>query len=471
MNHSGVRAYRRRLAAFLLLPGLSACAILPGAGMPFPDEVPADADESAPAGEIEEVRAVPDPAATVPVDRDRATALPTPTPTPPAPLPEGGAQQAALPPLAPLVITQVDEVPPAPVLDSEVLSLLLADPVPVVDLLRLLLRDTEISLVPEPDLDETFAGELKEVSLRRALALVLEPLGLGYRLERQALFVFRRPPQTRVFEINAVATRRVATRRVSSGAAGAGSELVSTDDRDRLAEIERAVESQLSDAGRAHLDRGAGLLRVTDTPARLDSVARYLDRVEERAGRQIRIDALVVEVTFFDDATRGIDWARLVPGDRPVLRASAEVDRFLQALDGEGTLTLVSRPFAVTLNNQPVQVRVGGDGPGDGVTLAMTPQVGLDGVVTLSVTPRVTTRGRPGVGFRTVRETDTLFRLQDGETAVLGGWFRRLDAPADQIDASVALEGPVADGTALGADPDPVASDLVILLTPTVLGI
>ncbi len=128
-------------------------------------------------------------------------------------------QLPALPPLEPLVITQLDEATPLPALDEAILSLLLSDPLGVIDLLRLLLRDTDVSLVPDPGIDETFTGELKNVTLRQALDLVLRPLDLDYRVEGAVLRVVRRPQQTRVFEVNFVATRRVATRRVLAGSA------------------------------------------------------------------------------------------------------------------------------------------------------------------------------------------------------------------------------------------------------------
>ena len=52
---------------------------------------------------------------------------------------------------------------------------------------------------------------------------------------------------------------------------------------DFFADLEGAVTSLLSTDGRAYVDRGAGLLQVTDFPERMDAVARYLDRVVRRA--------------------------------------------------------------------------------------------------------------------------------------------------------------------------------------------
>ena len=104
-----------------------------------------------------------------------------------------------------------------------------------------------------------------------------------------------------------------------------------------------------------------------------------------------------------------------------------------------------------------------------GVVLSMTPQVGLDGLVTLSVTPSVTTatglarseRGDP-VPTVTVRETDTLLRVRAGETAVLTGWLHRMEPLVQEApDTQTAAETASAPALRL--------TDLVILLTPTVI--
>ena len=249
----------------------------------------------------------------------------------------------------------------------------------------------------------------------------------------------------------------------------------------------------LSASGRAHVNRGAGLLQVTDLPERVDAVGQYLDRVVLRAGRQIRIEARIIEVALADTRSAGLDWlalSRLAPAllgidgtsIRPVLATRADVDQFLEALEQQGVVTTLSRPTVVTMNNQPVVIRVDTRreqiealtttamrSTTTGVVLSMMPQVGLDGLVTLSVTTSVTTttglarseHGDP-VPTLTVRETDTLLRVRDGETAILTGWLVRMDPVARAVpDTETAVE--------TASAPAPRLTDLVILLTPTVL--
>ena len=62
----------------------------------------------------------------------------------------------------------------------------------------------------------------------------------------------------------------------------------------------------------------------------------------------------------------------------------------------------------------------------------------------------------------TVRETDTLLRVRDGETAVLTGWLHRVEPVIRAVpDTTTTAETAFA--------PAPRFTDLVILLTPTVL--
>ena len=194
-----------RLPTCVVLTALSGCTVLPAAGMAFPDEAQNPVADAALAARGKspaafEWRCIPpagvasrsNTAGILPrraLSAGRITILgatrdfhhgllaepgvqpaPPPPVTPPSRVPDRGTQQPqlpALPPLDPLVVTQLDEAAPLPVLDEQILSLLLSEPLPVSHLLRLLLRETDVSLVLDPGIDETFSGELKDVTLRQ----------------------------------------------------------------------------------------------------------------------------------------------------------------------------------------------------------------------------------------------------------------------------------------------------------------
>ncbi len=144
-----------------------------------------------------------------------------PLPAPPQP----SAQLVALP------VVHIDSQHAHPVLDGERLSLSFATPVPIIDILLTLVRDTPMSVIPDPALEQTFIGELKNVTIREALDLVLEPLGLDYSARGNVIRVFRRELETRLYSIDYVITRRTGSRSMSAstgatssgvGVAGAG---------------------------------------------------------------------------------------------------------------------------------------------------------------------------------------------------------------------------------------------------------
>jgi hypothetical protein len=114
---------------------------------------------------------------------------------------------AAQPPRPPsqlptLPLTQLDERGLASDLDNRAFSLTFAQPVPIKDLLLLLVRGTNIGMIPDPAIGGSFIGELKNVTVRQALGLILPPLGLDYALDGAVVRVFKREPETRIFDLN-----------------------------------------------------------------------------------------------------------------------------------------------------------------------------------------------------------------------------------------------------------------------------
>src|SRR5207248_9876604 len=113
------------------------------------------------------------------------------TPAPPAPRPVAAQASGRMPTLP---LTQIDERLIAADLDNRTFSLTLAQPVPIQDLLLLLVRGTSLSVIPDPTIGGSFVGDLKNVTVRQALNLILQPLGLEYSVARGFIRVFRREP-------------------------------------------------------------------------------------------------------------------------------------------------------------------------------------------------------------------------------------------------------------------------------------
>ena len=406
-----------------------------------------------------------------------AAARPTPT------TPRGPAQRQDPPPpsqLEPLVIAQLEDQVRVPGLDTARMSLLMSEPIHIADLLLLLVRDTQVSIVLDPDIDGTFVGELKDVTLRQALDIALAPHDLEYAVEGGVIRVFPRRTATRFFDVDYVTTRRSATRTLSAptmplAATASSVEVTRTDQEHFFEQVADGVGALLSPRGRMHLDRKAALVQVTDYPDRLAHVEQYLDRVLRRVLRQVHLQARLIEVEL-DGASAGIDWPAAVVAaggqHRSQARSSvapvgtlADFDRLIEALATQGRVTVLSSPSVVTLNNEPtvLSVRTTDARSGTGLSLTVTPQVGAEGMITLSVSPSVVSTVDLGataeVPELNVRELDTVARVRDGETLVLTGLLREV---ASRRPAAPLRGPPRPDGRSQ-------RTDLLILVTPTVL--
>ena len=365
-------------------------------------------------------------------------------------------------PLPTLPLTQLDERGQAADLDNRAFSLTFAQPVPIDDLLLLLVRGTGLSVVPDPAIGDTFIGELKNVSVRQALGLILRPLGLDYALDGGVIRVFRRQPETRIFDLDYIATSRIGSTKVGSEN-GSSAAVSSSTKSDLFDELASGVKTLLTDRATFNVDRKAGLLQVTDFPERLDRVSTYLDAVQDRVQRQVQIDARVIEVELSDEKATGIDWAAVAAppgapapaGARAAPRRSltglrvTDVGVLLERLAAQGKVAILASPRLLALNNEPSIVRT------DVLTLSVTPQIGSDSALTLNVAPMLKTPA--GI------ESDMLARVADGETLVVSGFTRERETRERKnvgISGGWFGRGTVVTRTRL---------EVVILLTPTIV--
>ncbi|HUP40174.1 MAG TPA: hypothetical protein VM115_08650 [Vicinamibacterales bacterium] len=403
--------------------------------------------------------------------------------------------QAQSEPLRPLAVTQLDERQQGSDLDStRPVTITLSDATPITDLLLMIVRDTRLSVVPDPDVLGTFRGELKDVTLRQALEMILRPHGYDYSVQGNLIRVFKRRLETRRFDLNYVVTRRTASRTVSAsnGMAGSGSstDVTSTDAGDVFSDLATGVQTLLSPDGRFNLDRKAALLQATDLPDRLDQIQLYLDAVQNRASRQVQIQAMVIEVKLNDASAGGLDLRRLNIKD---------VAGLLSALATQGAVNVLASPTVNALNNEPAIMRVGTQDVffktttqtdaatgralhttephaiTEGIVLSVTPQIAGDGMINMSISPSVTERtGEVTSRFGdtspilSVREADTLVRVHDKETIVVAGLMDARGAP-EATKVPLLGDLPGVGKMFRGEKTSRRKTDLIILLTPTIM--
>lgn len=417
---------------------------------------------------------------------------------------QGSAQVPAQPPLRPLAVTQLDERQQGSDLDStRPITITLSDPTPITDLLLMLVRDTRLSVVPDPDVQGTFRGELKDVTLRQALEMILQPHGYDYSVQGDLIRVFRRRLETRRFDLNYVITRRTGSRTLSASntiGQGSSAEVTDTDAGDIFSDVAAGVQTLLSPEGRFNMDRKAALLQATDFPDRLDQIQLYVDAVQHRATRQVQIQAKVIEVTLNDEFAAGIKWDQLTTPAGESVSVTKDVAALLEALESQGKVNVLASPTVNAMNNEPAIMRVGTQdvyfktttqtdaASGrlvqttvepqsiiEGVVLSVTPQISGDGMINMSIMPTLTERtghatSRLGdkVPILSVREANTLVRVHDSETIVIAGLMDERRHP-EQRKVPVLGHVPGLGAMFRGETTSRRKTDLVILLTPIVM--
>jgi type II secretory pathway component HofQ len=414
------------------------------------------------------------------------------------------AQQRALP-LAPLPITQLEDRVRVDLDGPRGISLTISRPMPLPDLLLLLVNGTPFSIVADKEVSGTIVGDLKDLSMRQALEAVLFSRGLDYDVQATLIRVFPRQASMRFFDVNYVNVRRTWQRSLRSVVSfegrqpAAAAELTAAAESDPVGDLRDGVQALLSETGRMHLDGAAGVLQVTDFSDRLDRIAVYVEAVQLRASRQVRLDARVFEVDLNDAGASAIDWKAVAarsaasmppPPAGAAAGLTAEPETLMKAIAEQGTIRMIAAPHVVALNNEPAVMRVGTqsvafdaattiaqDGSRqrdsralpvlEGLTLTVTAQIASDGIVQLSVSPTYASRRAQAkspdggsVPVLRVQETDTTARVRDGETIVLSGFFDERDITRPGAGVS-GLFGAQVRATK--------KSELVILLTPTVV--
>lgn len=367
--------------------------------------------------------------------------------------------------LPPLPATTVDARPAGANLDGpRRISLTIARPMALGDLLLLLVNGTPFSMVDGGAVTgATFVGDLKDLTMRQAIEAVLFPHALDYDVQGTLIRVFPRKTSTRLFNVNYPNTRRTLTREVGGSSS-------STTQTDFFDDLEKGVQSLLSSSGRMHLDRTAGIVQVTDFADRLDQVGVYVEAVQLRAGRQVRIDAQVFEVALSATGASSIDWrtpairsatgVRSAPTTGTAAVATTDIDALMKAIAQQGVITPIASPQVVAMNNEPAIMRFGdeatsADSSGqrsEALTLTVVAQVSADRIVQMQVSPSYSSRGAAAIR---VNEADTVVRLLDGETIVLSGFVTEREKAGQSAAVTQAMQS--------------TRSELVILLTPTIV--
>jgi len=289
----------------------------------------------------------------------------------------------------------------------------------------------------------------------------------------------------------------------------------------------------------------AGVVVIRALPDELQAVESYLATIQDNLKRQVILEAKILEVALGDGYQAGINWT-LMGSDVTVTQSRGNIfadngmskivgsegdavfsglpsgafggifsttmnfsdfQAFIELLETQGDVQVLSSPRIATVNNQKAVIKVGSDeffvtdissdtvtgtttttSPDitltpffSGIALDVTPQINPEGRVTLHIHPTVSevtdqtkditvagqTQSLP-LAFSTVRESDSIVSAKSGQVVVIGGLMKSVQT---KRDAAVPLLGRLPGIGSLFRHTQSISrkSELVILLRPLVV--
>ncbi len=283
-----------------------------------------------------------------------------------------------------------------------------------------------------------------------------------------------------------------------------------------------------------------GTVSVLGTARQHEVVQQYLDSVSQTSQRQVMIEATIVEVRLKDQFRAGVNWNELVQGMtgwavntggaltnlagtlQPFYSisytstAESNFKATIDLLESYGNTKVLSSPKLMALNNQTallkvvdnlvyfsIEVQQGTVSPTTGVpttlpvytttpntipvgiVMSVTPQVGDNGLVSLTVRPTISRvvgyKEDPNPALKQfnnniqnlvpeiqVREMESLLQVRSGQTVILGGLIQ--DDTNNARDGMPVLSRPEGIGALFGQHERMNSqSELVIFLRPVVV--
>jgi len=212
-----------------------------------------------------------------------------------------------------------------------------------------LVSGTRYSMLVHPDVKETISVNLKNVTLFEALDAIRELYGYEYKVEGTRIYIEPVTLQTRIFQINYLASHRVGSAdvRVTSGSiqpanntattgampggavptpapgassasatAAESSRVTTTTDNDLWGGLSDAIHTIIGNGeGRnVVVNAQAGVILVRALPSELRSVDEYLKAMSLVVERQVMLEAKIIEVDLSNQFSTGINWAAFKTG-------------------------------------------------------------------------------------------------------------------------------------------------------------
>ena len=333
-----------------------------------------------------------------------------------------------------------------------------------------------------------------------------------------------------------------------------GSSIKTESKSDFWSELRVAIQILIGNEGgrKVVVQPQASIVVVVAMPDELQMVEKYLQIIERNLQRQVVIEAKIIEVSLSDGFQSGINWAAMstnsdghgvlagqvgggrifndksssftdnllgdkVPtGLKPLAFGGVfgmalnfnDFKAFIELLETQGDVQVLSSPRISTTNNQKAVIKVGhdeyfvtdissdtygGDNTSNnstdltltpffsGVALDVTPQIDANGGMTLHVHPSVSevqdktklislrgeVQGIP-LAYSTVRETDSVVHAESGQLIIIGGLMKN-NIINEDAGVPILKDLPIIGSLFQHSRSSSRKSELVILLRPQII--
>lgn len=297
--------------------------------------------------------------------------------------------------------------------------------------------------------------------------------------------------------------------------------------QEHIQQILQVDDSYNQTLHRTMVNRDAAVVSVTGTKRQLEEVKRYLDKLESRMHAQVMLEAHLIELTYNDYSSIGVNWSNFslaLNGTysnsfnntgvaNPVYKFGIDFNPagLIDFLRTYGDVEILSNPKVLTLNNQPAVINVGqqlsylyqnGSIIGTtstpttttntlgsvfvGLTLNIIPEVTEDGYIIMRINPitselidnsELSSTGGSTTTSQTdrvmppdtrVKQMTSIVKVKDSQKVLIGGLIEK---KIDKSETKVPLIGDIPLlGRLFHNTTDTVRkSELFILITPTLV--